>query len=137
MKKKKELLLLIALSVLVLVTLACEFSASTAEITNAYMSIDEDGNSPTTVFSGSDVFYCIVETAAAPSSTKIKAEWYAVNVDFEDVQPNTLLEEVEIEGSDIFTFSLSNDYLWPNGIYRVDLYLNGEFDSSVDFSVAE
>jgi hypothetical protein len=137
MKQKNGIKTLYAFFILVIVTLACEFSFSTAEITNAYMSKDENGASPTTIFDNNDIFYCIVETSNAPSDIKVKVEWYAVDIDQEDIEPNTLLESFELEGSDVFTFSLSNDYLWPYGLYRADIYLNGEFHSSVNFSVAE
>jgi hypothetical protein len=101
------------------------------------MSKDESGTSPTTIFNGNDVFYCIVKTSNAPSSTVVKVESYADNVDYEEITPNTLLETYELEGSDVFTFSLSNEYPWPTDLYRVDVYLNGEFQSSVNFSVSE
>ena len=137
MKKKNRLKVLYAFVILALTMLACEFSFSTAEITDAYMSNDENGTSPTTVFDGSDIFYCVVKTNNAPSDTLVKVEWYAVDVDLEDIAPNTLLDSYELEGDDGFTFSLSNDYLWPIGLYRVDIFLNGEFHSSVNFSVSE
>jgi ABC-type transport system substrate-binding protein len=137
MKQKNRIKLLYAFIILALAMLACEFSLSTAEISDVYMSRDENGTTPTTVFGNSDIFYCIVETAYAPSDTMVKVEWYAVDIDYEDIAPNTLLDSLESEGSDVYTFSLSNDYQWPNGLYRADIYLNGEFHSSVNFSVTE
>jgi hypothetical protein len=137
MKQKNRSKILYAFIILTLITMACEFSFSSAKISDVIMSKDENGTSPTTVFGSSDVFYCIVETSNAPSSTMVKVEWYADDVDYEDIAPNTLLEAYELEGSDVFTFSLSNDYLWPTGLYRVDVYLNGEYQSSLNFSVSE
>lgn len=137
MIQKNRSKLLYASIILLLITMACEFSFSSANISDVFMSKDENGTSPTTVFGSNDVFYCIVETSNAPSSTKVKVEWYADNVDHEDIAPNTLLDTYELEGNDVFTFSLSNDYLWPTGLYRVDVFLNGEYQSSLNFSVSE
>ena len=114
--------------VIALVTLtmpACSFSASTANISEAKMARDEEGNHPTKVFSPDDTFYCIAELSNAPDDTTLKALWIAVDVEGE--KPNLKIDEVSTTGgSGQLTFDLTNDGPWPGGEYKVDLFLNDE-----------
>ena len=109
---------------------ACEFSFSTARITEAQLSKDVNENkeavNPTTTFSSTDpVIHAVVKLANAPDSTKMKAKWTAVKV--EGVDPNKSIGEVEIntEGKNIvdFTYKAPPNGLLP-GDYKVDIYLN-------------
>jgi WD40 repeat protein len=38
-------------------------------------------------------------------------------------------------GSGVIYFTLSNDNLWPTGSYKVNIYLNGELETTVEFVV--
>lgn len=119
---------------LLLVTLACGFNASTANIAEAKMARDADGNNPTTVFAQDDIFYAVVQLANAPDDTKVKAVWIAVEADGTD--PNLEIDTVELtSGSGTLNFNLTNDKLWPVGKYKVDLYLNDELNRSLEFEV--
>jgi hypothetical protein len=114
--------------VIVLVTLtmpACSFSASTANISDAKMARDPEGNDPTKVFSPDETFYCIADLSNAPDDTKVKAVWTAVNV--EGVKPDTKIKETSATGgSGQLQFSLANDGSWPVGEYKVELFLNDQ-----------
>lgn len=124
----------VAIAMLVMATLACDFSASTANIKDAKLARDYDGTQPTTVFAGNETFYLIVELANAPDDTKVKAAWTAVEV--EGVAPDTFIDEYELtSGSATLHFELSNDQLWPTGKYKVDIYLNDELDQTLEFEV--
>ncbi len=126
--------LLFVVSALVLAVLACGGSFSTANIKSAVLSADSSGSPETTVFAQDDIFYCVVELANAPDSTTLKAIWYAVNV--EGTEPNLLIDQSELTlGDGMATFNLANDQLWPTGTYKVELYLNGELDQSLEFQV--
>ena len=104
---------------------ACSFSVSTANISDAKMASDEEGNNPTKVFSPNDTFYCVWELRNAPEDTTLKAVWTAVDVEGED--PNTKIDEVSATGgSGQFVFNLTPTTSWPTGEYKVDLYLNDE-----------
>ncbi|MBE2198856.1 MAG: serine protease [Anaerolinea sp.] len=123
---------------LLLLLAACggkEISFSTANIAEAQLAKDEAGTQTTTTFNPEDTFYLIVELANAPDGTKVKASWTAVNVAAAD--PNTHLDDVELTaGSGTLTFDLANDGPWPAGDYKVELYLNGELDRTLDFKVS-
>lgn len=134
----KKSILLFAVSLLVLVQLACGFSVSTANITDAYMSVDNEGSQSTSVYGPEDVFYAIVDLANAPDTTEVTAAWYATDVEGEEA--NLLIDEVSItSGSTVLVFDMANEigYLWPNGDYRVEIFLNDELATTVNFQVAE
>ncbi len=114
--------------------LACGFSASTANIQNVRMARDAEGNDPTTVFAPTETFHCVGELKNAPDDTALKAVWIAMQV--EGVSPDFLIGEKELtSGSGTFHFQLSNDSPWPAGRYRVELYLNGELETTLEFEV--
>jgi hypothetical protein len=125
---------MLVVSVMVLAILACGGSISTANIKSAVLSADSSGSPETTVFAQDEVFYCVVELANAPDSTTLKAIWYAVDV--EGTDPNLLIDQSELTlGDGTATFNLANDQLWPTGTYKVELYLNGELDRTLEFQV--
>ena len=131
---RKRTTLILTVAALILASLACSFSASTANIKDAYLTADPDGGQSTEVFSPDQTFYLVVDLANAPEDTVLKATWIAVEV--EDVEPDFVIEEVEIAtGLPIVTFDLANEYYWPIGNFRVDLYLDGELDQSLEFEV--
>jgi hypothetical protein len=80
---KNKFFLLATIVVLVAVTLACGASVSTAKISGAQLAADSEGASATTTFSPDQAFYAMVELANAPSDTKLKAVWTAVEVEGE------------------------------------------------------
>jgi len=134
--KTRTIALFSILALIALFMVACDFSFSTANIPNAFMSADPDGAQPTTAYDQDDVFYAIVELANAPDETTVTAVWIAVDIDGTD--PNTTLDEVVATSGDaVLTFDLANspDLLWPLGQYRVDIYLNDQRNTSLDFEV--
>ena len=78
MSRRAIPLFLVLLSALLLV--ACEFSATTANVKSATLAADEAGSRPTTTFEPSDTFYLLVDLANAPDDTTVRAVWYAVDV---------------------------------------------------------
>jgi hypothetical protein len=122
-------------SLLVLAALACEGSFSTANITGARLTTDSGGTQETTVFSGDQTFYCVVELANAPEDTTLRAVWTAVNVEGET--PNLEINQTTatVGEDDVITFNLTNDQLWPPGQYKVDIYMNDELDRTLEFTV--
>jgi hypothetical protein len=132
--KKGMSRIVFAFLVILLATLACEFNASTANVSDAYMARDNQGADRTTVFTQNDVFYCIVELANAPADTVVKVVWYAV--DTHDFEPNLLLDQVELTTSDsAIPFKLTNESLWSIGTYKVEIYLNDTLDRTLEFQV--
>jgi hypothetical protein len=120
---------------LVLAALACSGSFSTADITSAKMTADEAGTQETTVYSGDQTFYCIVEVANAPEDTTLRVVWTAVNVEGEEPNLELQVTEATVGEDNVFTFHLTNDSLWPPGEYKADIYLNDELEQTLTFQV--
>lgn len=132
--KRRRLQIGFVLAMVMVSMVACGFSVSTANIKDARMALDYDGNNPSTLFTGEDTFYCVAELANAPDDTKVKAAWTVVQA--EGVDPDTFIDETElVTGSGTLHFELSNQNLWPPGTYKVDLYLNDKLDQTLEFEV--
>lgn len=125
MNKPRFYILLIVLSVL-LVTLACNFTASIAKINDAYLAFDQQGTQKTSIYSPTDQFYAIISLSNAPDDTTIKAVWKGEK----DVE---LVENEITSGDGILYFNAGGD--WSVGKYKVDIYLNGELDRTLEFEV--
>lgn len=132
--KVNKLPILLAIVALAVSILACGGSVSSANIGNAWLSTDAEGNNRTTTFSQSDVMNLFVELKNAPDDTKLKVSWIAVNA--QGLDPNYVIKELDYTSSDdTVHFDLSNDNLWPVGSYQADIYLNGTLDRSLTFEV--
>ncbi len=136
---KGQLWRLIRWTGLLLLLVSCggggEISISTANITDARLTKDREGNQTTTTFTPDSTFYLQVTLANAPDSTRVKAAWTAVSV--AGVEANTPLDDVELtQGSGKLTFDLTNNQLWPVGDYKVDIYLNDKLDRTLTFRVS-
>ena len=132
---KSKLLIVSIVIVLAVASLACGGSVSTANIRSATLSANSGGTPETTVFQQDALtVYCIVKLANAPSDTTVKAVWTAVDTDGAD--PNTPIGEKELTSGDgDLTFEIANNQLWPVGKYKVDLYLNGKLDRTLEYQV--
>jgi hypothetical protein len=124
--RRRTMVLYLAMcaTLLTLTVPACSYNASTAEISEATMARDPDGEHPTKVFSPDDRFWCVVYLSSAPDDTKVRTVWTAVDV--EGMKPAEEIGRVPtISGSgERLPFSLGNDNPWLAGDYKVDLYLN-------------
>jgi hypothetical protein len=126
--------ILIAVAAILASVLACGGSISTANISDAWMSPDEAGDNRTTVFAQGDTFNLHLVLKNAPDDTQLKVVWTAVSI--EGTDPNTVINETEYtSGDDTIRFYLTNDGPWPIGTYKVDIYLNGTLDRSLNFEV--
>ncbi|MBI5956643.1 MAG: hypothetical protein HY871_06540 [Chloroflexi bacterium] len=136
--------LLLVIALFALPALACEFSVSTAKITNAVMAKDVKGANfdpvgiTDTYPPDQKIFHAVVTVASAPSDTAVKAVWTAVDVG-SAAAPNSKIDETEVkvEGSRNLHFTLTPDSgRWPSGTYKVDIYLNGKLNRTLNFTVA-
>jgi hypothetical protein len=125
---------------------ACSFSVSTANITQAVLAKDVKGDTfepvePTSTFpTDQAVINLVVTVANAPSETKVKTVWTAVDVG--DAAPaNTKIDEAEVtmdaSGNAHFTLSAPNSGAWPVGKYKVEIYLNDKLDRTVEYTVVQ
>jgi PBP1b-binding outer membrane lipoprotein LpoB len=137
---------LVALLLLAGVITGCSFSISTANITQAVLAKDVKSDTfepvdPTSTFpTDQAVINLVVTVANAPSGTKVKTVWTAVDVG--DAAPaNTKIDEAEVTmdaaGNAHFTLSAPNSGVWPVGKYKVEVYLNDKLDRTLEYTVAQ
>jgi hypothetical protein len=136
MKINKLFFAALAVLALVFSSLACEASASTANISNAHMAEDEADSAQTTVYApDAPAFYCFYDLNNAPDDTVVKGVWTLISA--EGYDPNQEIDSAEVTGGDeTYYFSLGGtEEPWPVGQYKVDLYLNDELVQTVNFDV--
>ena len=132
--KGNKLPVILAFLVLLLASLACEASASTANIADVWMSADEAGDQRVTSYAQDANFYAQVDLQNAPDDTMLKAVWTAVEA--QDTEANLVITETEFTtGSGVVNFNLTNDNLWPTGTYKVDIYMNDMLSTTLEFEV--
>jgi hypothetical protein len=136
MKAHKLFRFVLSVVVLALASLACNFGASSANIANAHLSVDEnDSQSTTTYAPDAASFFCYFDLKNAPNDTVMKGVWTLVSA--EGYSPDQEIDSAEITGgSNNYYFSLARSMdAWPVGQYKIDLYLNDTLVQTVNFNV--
>ncbi len=117
-----------------------EFSFTAAALKNAHMTtaMDANGKPADRVLSYSpnaSELVAVAELRNAPANTKVKFVWRYITGDI-------LIKEYIMDsgdsGANVYVFSnLTNDKPWPEGKYRVDMYIEDRKtpDAAVDFEV--
>ena len=97
------------------------------------------------------ILHAVASVLAAPKDTVIKAVWTAVDVG-NIASPNTWIQEAEFRFDDVpnrnvdFALTPTGDRWppgryagppWPPGKYKVEIFLNGKLERTLDFMVAE
>lgn len=116
---------------------ACSFTTANIEKVVMARTVNEETSEPldeTTSFHGTDaVLHCAVQMANTPSGTKVKARWYAIVDEAQQVIDTT---EIELESSGWVDFNLTiKENGLPYGKYAVDLFIDGKFDKTVPFTI--
>jgi hypothetical protein len=143
----KRILSFVSLVLLIAsVVSACNFSFSTANITQATLAKDVNGSNfepvdPTSTFPADQpVIHLVISVANAPSDTKVKTVWTAVDVG-SAAPANTKIDEASVtldaSGTAHFTLSLPNSGAWPMGKYKVDVYLDDKLDRTLEYTIAQ
>ena len=112
-------------------------------ITNVTMALGADGENydpvdPSIIFGPAATIHAVVAVKKAPDATKFSAKWFATDIGEVD-EPNKLVDEYEITsgGSGNLDFSLSPDTTFPEGNYRVEIYVNNKLDQLEEFSIVK
>lgn len=124
-----------ALGLVLLVTVACKFSFTTANISELKISKEKSAGSTTSSFNASDTVYVVADVSNAPSKTKLKARLLFDNVQGQTSGAAVPGAETTIEmpgsGSGTFTFTPPGSG-WPNGSYKVEVSLLNEDNEQKD-----
>jgi hypothetical protein len=135
--------LALGLGLLIFVGLACNFSASTANISGLKLGKNEAVTSETSSFAASDTVYAVATISNAPGAVKVRGRLVISAVEGEESGPVPGLEKtIDLPGSGTATYTFSPPPSgWPKGKYKVEVIMlneNGEQkdQKSADFSVS-
>jgi hypothetical protein len=135
--------LILGLGLLVAVGLACNFSASTANISSLKLGKDKSASQEVSSFSANDTIYAVAVISNAPGALKVKGRLVVDDVEGQKSGPVPGLEStLDLPGSGTATFNFSPPPEgWPKGKYKIEvLMLNEEGQQkdqkTADFSVS-
>jgi len=136
---KRKLSVLFAVITLLAAMLACSFGSTEMSLENLRTAYDSDGENLTEVFSPADVFFAVADLNNAPAGTVVEAKWIAVQIEGYDagelIYEQAINDFTDERFSGTIYFQLSNDSGWPVGEYKVDVYMDGTYVGSANFSV--
>ena len=126
--------LALGLGIMLLVALACKFSATTANISSLKLGKNKTVSSETSNFGPSDTVYALAEISNASEKLKVKGRLGIEDVAGQKTGPIPGLEdEVDLPGSGTATFSFTPPASgWPKGKYKVDVIMLNEAGEQKD-----
>ena len=117
--------LVLCLGLLVLAGLACNYSASTANISDLKLGKDKDVSQATTTFAATDTVYAVATVSNAPGKVQVKGRLAIEDVEGENAGPIPGLEKtLDLDGSGTATYTFSPPPSgWPKGKYKVEVFM--------------
>ena len=114
-------------------------STSTGVLEDVHMARDDGKGDPgeeTSLFNANDrTIHCVIKLKDAQSGTKMKFSWYVVEADgttnekIRDIDYTTRALENVVHGH------LTAPRDWPIGKYKVEVYVNGNLENTVPYTV--
>jgi len=126
------------LGLLVIVALACNFSASTANLSSLKLGKDKTISQPTSSFDAGDTIYGVAEVSNAPGKVKVKGRLVIEEVEGQQPGPIPGLEKtLDLPGSGTatYTFTPPADG-WPKGKYKLEVLMLDEAGEQKDQKAA-
>ena len=126
--------LAVSLGVLVFAALACNFSASTANISDLKLGKDQAATQTTSSFAPADTVYAVATISNAPGAVKVKGRLAVEDVTGEDSGPIPGLEKtLDLPGSGTATYSFTPPAGgFPRGKYKVEVFMLNESGEQKD-----
>jgi hypothetical protein len=123
---------------LLLVALACNYSATTANISSLKIGKDKGVTQETSSFAKGDTIYGVAEISNAPGKLKVKGRLVIDEVEGEDSGPIPGLEKtLDLEGSGTATYTFSPPPTgWPAGKYKLEVIMMNEGGEQKDQKAA-
>jgi hypothetical protein len=120
--------LALGLGLLIFAGLACNFSASTANISGLKLGKDKDVTAETSSFAAGDTVYAVATVSNAPGAVKVKGRLAIDEVEGEQSGPIPGLEKtLDLPGSGTATYTFSPPPSgWPKGKYKVEVLMLDE-----------
>ena len=126
--------LAVSLGVLVFAALACNFSASTANISDLKLAKDQAGTQQTSSFAAADTVYAIATVSNAPGAVTVKGRLVIEDVQGEQSGPIPGLEktlDLPSSGTATYTFTPPPSG-FPAGKYKVEVFMLNEAGEQKD-----
>ncbi len=134
--------LLLGLGLLIFAGLACNFSASTANISELKLGKDKNVGAEVSSFAPGDTVYAVATVSNAPGALKVKGRLSFDGVEGQENGPVPGAETtLDLPGSATATYTFTPPSAgWPKGKYKVEVFMldeNGEQkdQKSAGFSV--
>jgi hypothetical protein len=120
--------LALSLGLLIVAGLACNYSASTANISDLKLGKDKEVTQAATTFAAGDTVYAEATISNAPGKLKVKGRLAIEEVEGEQAGPIPGLEKtLDLDGSNTATFTFSPPPSgWPKGKYKVEVFMLDE-----------
>ena len=135
--------LALGLGLLISVGLACNFSASTANLSGLKLGKDQAVTAETDSFASGDTVYAVATVSNAPGAVKVTGRLVIDSVEGEESGPVPGLEKtLDLPGSGTATYTFSPPPTgWPKGKYKVEVIMLNESgekkdEKSTGFSVS-
>lgn len=120
--------LALGLGVLIFTALACNMSATTANLSSLKLSKDKEASAETSTFGEGDTVYAVATVSNVPDKVKVKGRLVIEEVEGEQSGPIPGLENtLDLAGSGTATFTFSPPPSgWPKGKYKVEVMMLNE-----------
>ena len=120
--------LAISLGVLVFVALACNFSASTANISDLKLGKDPAATQQANSFAQTETIYAVATVSNAPGAVKVKGILAIEDVEGQDKGPIPGWEKtLDLPGSGTATYTFTPPPSgFPKGKYKVEVFMLNE-----------
>jgi hypothetical protein len=124
----------LALGLLIAFGLACNFSASTANISGLKLGKDKAVTAETSSFSPGDTIYAVATVSNVPDKVKVKGRLVVEDVAGQPSGPAQGLEDtVELPSDGTATFNFTPTGAgWPKGKYKIEVIMTNEAGEQKD-----
>jgi len=125
--------------ILLLAAIACNFSASTANISDLKLGKNPTASPETNSFGASDTVYAVATISNAPGAVKVTGRLVIADVEGEQSGPIPGLEKtLDLPGSATATFTFTPPPAgFPKGKYKVEVLMLNEAGEQKDQKTAE
>ena len=136
--QSKGLNLTVGLGMLLIAALACNFNASTANISGLKLGKDKSVSQEASSFAPGDTIYALGTISNAPGKVKVKGRLVVDEVPGQQSGPVPGLEDtVDLAGSGSATFTFSSPPNgWPKGKYKIEVLMMNEEGQQKDKKTA-
>ncbi len=131
--------LILGLGLMLAVGLACNFSASTANISSLKLAKDKSASQEASSFGANDTVYAVAVISNAPGALKVKGRLVVDDVEGQKSGPVPGLEStLDLPGSGTATFNFSPPPEgWPKGKYKIEVLMLNEEGQQKDQKTAD